>query len=74
MDKLNKVLCEVFRLKENELDMGISMTDLVQWDSLTHMDLVTSLEDEFSIQFSMDEIMNMKNIQAIKEVIELKLR
>ena len=45
------------------------MEDIGNWDSLTHMDLIASLEETFSIQLSMDEIMEMKDIKVIKRII-----
>ena len=73
MDKLNKILCEVFRLKENELRDSLTMENIQSWDSLRHMDLITSIEESFNIQFTMDDIMNMKDIKTIKEIVSKKL-
>ena len=52
MEKLNNILCEVFRLKGNELDDKLTMEDIESWDSLTHMDLITSIEEGLNIQNS----------------------
>jgi acyl carrier protein len=49
------------------------MEDVGNWDSLTHMDLIASLEETFSIQLSMDEIMEMRDIKTIKRIISEKV-
>ena len=69
MEKLNNILCEVFRLKGNELDDKLTMEDIESWDSLTHMDLITSIEEGLNIQLTMDDIMNMKDVKTIKSVV-----
>ena len=69
MEKLNNILCEVFRLKGNELDDKLTMEDIESWDSLTHMDLITSIEEGLDIQLTMDDIMNMKDIKAIRTIV-----
>lgn len=69
MDKLEEILCEVFRLKKDELNDSLTMTEVEYWDSLTHMDLITSIEEAFDIQLSMDEIMDMKDIASIKTIV-----
>jgi acyl carrier protein len=69
MKKLNKILCEVFRLKEDELNDELTMEDIESWDSLTHMDLITSIEEGLDIQLTMDDIMNMKDIKAIRTIV-----
>ena len=44
-------------------------TDVDEWDSLTHMDLITTLENELNIEFSMDEIMIMRDIKSVKDIV-----
>ena len=73
MEKLNKILCEVFRLKEDELNDELTMEDIQSWDSLTHMDLITSVEEGLNIQFTMDDIMTMRSIKTIKDIVQEKL-
>ena len=73
MEKLNKILCDVFRLKENELNDTLTMEDIEKWDSLTHMDLITSIEEGLNIQLKMDDIVSMKTIKTIKTIIQEKL-
>jgi acyl carrier protein len=69
MEKLEKILCEVFRLKSDELNDELTMDDIQAWDSLTHMDLITSIEEGLNIQLTMDDIMNMKDVKTIKSVV-----
>ena len=69
MEKLNNILCEVFRLKGNELDDKLTMEDIESWDSLTHMDLITSIEEGLDIQLTMDDIMNCKDIKTIRTIV-----
>ncbi|MFA5455753.1 MAG: acyl carrier protein [Sulfurimonas sp.] len=73
MKKLNKILCEVFRLKDSELSDVLTMQDIERWDSLTHMDLVTSIEEGLEIQLTMDDIMSMKDIKTIKKIVHEQL-
>ncbi len=71
--QLEAVLCEVFRLKPEDLKDELAMKDIGNWDSLTHMDLIAALEEKFSVQLSMDEIVEMKNIKVIKQIIGEKI-
>jgi len=69
LENLDIILCEVFRLKNTQLDDTLTMNEIEQWDSLTHMDLIASIEGEFDIQLTMDDIMNMKDIKTIKTIV-----
>lgn len=71
MEQLEKILCEVLRI--NKASDELTMNDVSAWDSLTHMDLIVSIEEGLEIEFSMDDIMEMKDIKSIKTIVSNKL-
>jgi acyl carrier protein len=73
MQKINQIVLKVFNLKSEQLTDDLSIDKVESWDSLTHMDLITSLEEEFGFELSMDEIMQMTNISSIHKIIQEKL-
>lgn len=73
MQKINQIVLKVFNLKAEQLTDDLSIDKVESWDSLTHMDLITSLEEEFGFELSMDEIMQMTNISSIYKIIQEKL-
>ncbi len=74
MKKLEQILCDTLRLKKNKLYDGLSMEKVDNWDSLKHMDLISSMEDQLKIKFNMDEIVIMRDIKTIKRIINKKLK
>ena len=73
MEKLNQIISDVLRMKQEELKNELTMQDLESWDSLKHMDLITTIEKNYDIQFSMDEILTMIDIKTIKKIVNEKL-
>ena len=73
MEQLIKILSEVFRLKQEEIKDEMTMKDIEVWDSLTHMNLIASLEEGLKIELDMDEIVEMKDIKTIKTIVLKKL-
>ena len=51
----------------------LNASDLENWDSLTHMLLITEIEKSFSIKFKLKELSKMRNVGAMVDVIKSKL-
>lgn len=46
--------------------------DVPNWDSIGHMNLVATLEQEFNLQFEVDEIMEMSSPQKILDILKTR--
>jgi len=79
MDKkeITNQLTEIFRriLNEDSLVLTGELTanDVDNWDSLTHMLLITEIENEFSVKFKLRELNKMKNVGVLIDIILTKL-
>lgn len=69
MGRVRKIISETFKIKESEITPQTNMKDIDSWDSLTHMELIVSLEDEFEIEFTADEIMEMTTVEMIEKIV-----
>ena len=69
---IKTVLSTVFHVKEEEININMTKDDISTWDSLTHMDLITSLEEKFSVSFEIQDIIIMDTIKSIIEVLKRK--
>lgn len=72
IERINKIIVDVFEIKENEIKPELSKDDIASWDSLKHMDLVVSIESEFGIELEIEDIIRMNTIGDITEVITSK--
>ena len=70
MNKLTPILCRVFRVRPEDITNDSSIEDIPGWDSLTHIDLIVTLEKAFDVQFTGDEIADMRSVQAIRELLD----
>jgi RimJ/RimL family protein N-acetyltransferase/acyl carrier protein len=66
-----QVLSDV--LGEKIVDFDLDMEHFHSWDSVTHFDIVVALQDRFSCNFSSEEIVNLRSVKRIKEILEHKL-
>ena len=42
------------------------------WDSLAMMRLIVEIEDAFNIELTMNDVLEMRSIKRVREVIQLK--
>jgi acyl carrier protein len=66
---LTALLAEIFDKKEDEISDDLCMKDLEVWDSLKHMELVAGIEHAFGVEFSFEEIVMMRSVREIKDVL-----
>lgn len=62
-----------FRVPAEELNHNSTSYTVSGWDSLSHLILITELEEKFNIRFGTAEVMIMNSIASIESVINSKL-
>ena len=68
--KLNEIFRDVFADDSVTVTETTTSSDIEDWDSLTHITLISEVEDEFDIKFSMKEVVGMKNVGEMVDIIE----
>lgn len=69
--RLKEVFQDVFD-KEVDLKDETTAADVPGWDSLNHITLIGTVEDEFDIKFPMKDVVHMKNVgEMVDKIIEL---
>jgi acyl carrier protein len=68
-EKIKQVFNSVFQVSPEQVSDTLSPQDVSGWDSLGHVRLVTALQEQFGVEFDVDEIMSMENVAEIKKII-----
>ena len=61
---------DVFDDDELEIGETTNAEDIEDWDSLEHINLVAAVEQEFGIKFTMAQVVGMKNVGEMVEIIQ----
>jgi acyl carrier protein len=72
-NKLTLIFQEIFSNSSLVLSESLSANDVDNWDSLTHMILITEIETKFNIKFKLKELNKMKNVGNLVGIISAKL-
>lgn len=67
--KLKSVIATVLEIDAAEIDEESSIDTIESWDSLKHMDLILSLEEEFGITVPDHEAGELTSYSLIKLVV-----
>lgn len=59
---------ESFEITTEQL-FGLTYQSIENWDSVGHMGMIASLEDEFQIVFEMDDIVDFSSYEIGKELL-----
>ncbi len=73
IERLTAIFHEIF--SDNALVLNDDMTaaDVESWDSLTHMMMITKVEEVFGIRFKLRELNKLKNVGDLCQIIMDKL-
>ena len=70
--KIKDVMKAVFEISVGEIDEESSIDNIDLWDSMGHIKLILSIEKDFGMQFTADEVVEMTNYKRIREIIQDK--
>ncbi len=73
LEKVNEIFHDVFDDEDIEVVEATTADDIEDWDSLTHITLVSEIESEFGFKFAMKEVLGMKNVGEMLDIIEQRI-
>ena len=76
-DEILAELQEIFRDILDQPDLTLTRasnaSNVEDWDSLAHINLLTTIEKHFKIKFALGELQELKNVGDMIDLIQLKL-
>jgi acyl carrier protein len=66
---LERIFAEVFAIPQDRVNDALALRDIASWDSMSHMMLITRLEEVFSVEFTGDEIADFRTVRDIREAL-----
>ena len=68
--RLTSVFETVFSQAKIRISRETTAQDIRDWDSLRHIQLITAVETDFKIKFKLRELMAMKNVGDLIDLID----
>jgi len=70
--ELKSVFEKVFQKKGLTITREMTAKAIEEWDSLRHIQLITDVETAFGIKFRLREVLSMKNVGDLIDLIHTK--
>lgn len=71
-DKLKSTILKELKLDEFEITEEMTADQVPGWDSLSHLNVILAVEQDFNIRFNSYELLKLKNIGELQSLINSK--
>ena len=74
IEKLTAIFQQVFGDDSLVIRDEMTANDVEKWDSLTHMLMITKVEETFGIKFKLKELNKLKKVGDLIDTVQSKLQ
>ncbi len=67
---MEKIFAEVFGIPAASVTDDLAFDAIPTWDSLTHMQLISLIEDTYKVELTGDEIADMRSVGAARAALQ----
>ncbi len=72
MEGLKKIVAKVLNLDEIRVNDTLTIGNAEQWDSFNHLLLISEIEKELGITFSIQEVEKIKSFKDLRGIVSGK--
>jgi acyl carrier protein len=72
MGRLEEIIAKVFEIDISKIKKEMTPLDIEMWDSLSQLNLISSIEKEFQIKLEIDEIFTVTKIGDLYNLLSKK--
>ena len=73
-DGVQDIFRDIFDDDNMVIEDKTNSDDIEEWDSLNHINLVSAIEKEFEIRFALRELMALKDVGSMIDLMVEKLK
>ena len=73
INRVERILINILKHHQFEMQDDLTASDVEGWDSLTHMMIISEIENNFGIKFKLKELNRLTNMGSLIELINSKI-
>ncbi len=63
--KVNEIIAGILEVSVDKINDDTAIGDLVEWDSLHHIQIISAIEKEFGFRFTPDVMLDLEDVSDI---------
>jgi acyl carrier protein len=71
--ELKTVITLALNIDDWEVTDETTAAEVPGWDSLSHVNVILAVEKHFGVRFKGSEVLNLKNVGALQQLIDSKI-
>lgn len=68
-EKLIRAFAEALNVHESSINDSLLYQGIPEWDSISHMILISQLEAEFDVSIETDDVIDMSSFSKAKDIL-----
>ena len=68
--EVKTIIAKILNLPESSLDVNTDMSEISEWDSMSNIRILSTLEEHYDILFPEDDVFDLTSVFALAEEIE----
>lgn len=69
-DTVRDLIDMTFGVSQDQITPDTVQTDIINWDSVGHLNLMIALEDTFDIRLHVEDMVRLNSVKAILDYLE----
>ena len=67
--KLKESFAEALNIDVNTVNVGLKYQAIPEWDSISHMMLISQIEEDFDISIDTDDVIDLSSFEKAIEIL-----
>ncbi len=72
MKDFNTIVTEQLKIQAADISDALTPKDVPDWDSMNYLLLISELEKEYGVSFTMDEVLGAQSLGDVRKALKAK--
>ena len=73
-EKVKEIIAKVLEVNVEDINEDTAIGDIPEWDSLSHIQIISAIEKEFGFNFTPDVMMDLEDVSDIVAAVEERVK